>query len=110
MKIPALLLLTLAACGDAEPDVEAPVGVAVACATGGAERLAPDCTVRRASRDGRALLTISAPDGSFRRLEAGADGAGIDTADGAAHARTAAGQGDVAVEVDGDRYRLPAAR
>lgn len=105
------LLLPLAACGGAEPEAQAPTGARIACAVGEAGRLAPDCTAQRTTRDGRTRLTISDPDGGFRRLEAGADGAGIDAADGAARARTARElSGEIAVEVDGDRYRLPAER
>lgn len=115
-----VILLALGACDAAAPPAGAPVGVAVACAVGGATTFAPNCRVRRETRNGRALLTLVAPDGSFRRLEARGDGAGIDTADGAAHARTistgsgaaspgAASSGEIAIAVDGDRYRLPAA-
>lgn len=59
-------------------------------------------------RDGRAVLTLTRPDGGFWRLEANADGTGIAAADGAARVRVEAIAEKVAVEIDGDRYRLPA--
>lgn len=106
-------LFVLAACGRADPatDVErdVPVGVSIACAPHGAAAFANDCTVQRTTRDGRVVLTLIAPDGGFRRLEAGANGDGIDTADGAAGARVSvAASGEIAIQVDDDRYRLPA--
>lgn len=101
----------MSACGAAEPEPQAPVGARIACAVGGGARLAPDCAVTRTVRDGRTLVTISGPDGGFRRLEAGADGTGIDTADGAFHARAAREpSGEVALAIEDDRYRLPASR
>lgn len=103
------ILILLVACGRGAPLPEPPRGVAIACAPAGAEAFAGDCTVERTTRDGRVLLTLIAPNGSFRRLEASADGGGIDTADGASHARTGVGpDGAVAIQVDDDRYRLPA--
>lgn len=101
-------LILLVSCGRAEPVPEKPKGVAIACATGGSDTYAKACTVQRATRDGRALLTLNGPDGGFRRLEASTDGGSIDTADGASHARTGVGpNGEIAIQVEGDRYRLP---
>jgi hypothetical protein len=76
----------------------------IECAVGGAafERA---CT---AERDG-AILTISHPDGGFRRFEMTGDGRGVIAADGAERAEVAIiGEGRIEVSLGGDRYRLPA--
>lgn len=103
--VPVLLLL--ASC-DRPARPEAPTGARIACALDGAAALADVCTARRTVRDGRAVLTLTRPDGGFRRLEASADRTGIAAADGATRVRADAVAEEVTVEIDGNRYRLPA--
>lgn len=121
MRRPLILLplCLLAACGGAE---EAPEGNSaggagpvaegaerIECAVGGADALAPVCTIeRRASAEGL-TLTLRAPDGGFRRLLVTKDGRGVVAADGADPARvTPIAANRIDVEIAGDRYRLPA--
>lgn len=105
-----LLLFPLAACDGASVTPEAPAGVRVACALDGAQVFG-GCAVERASRGGETVLTLSAPDGGFRRLTVAADGGAIAAADGAEPARIAAGpSGEVEVTIASDRFRLPAAQ
>lgn len=117
---PLALLLILTACGDREPEGsstskggEGPAAAAateddrIHCAVGGAA-LARDCTVERSRGTDGTILTVRHPDGGFRRLLVGTDGA-ITAADGAeAAAVTPFDDGQVEVEIAGDRYRLPA--
>jgi len=101
-----LLLAALSAC-EGRDAAEAPAAaLAIPCTADGA---APArCGVSRASVDGSTILTITEPDGGFRRLAVGRDGA-IATADGAVAATVAsASDGTLEVAVEDDRYRLPA--
>ena len=80
----------------------------IACATGGASELAPVCTVERAVDNGALMLVIHHEDGSFRRLAVQSDGSGVAAADGADRAQITVYEGEIAVEIGGDRYILPA--
>lgn len=108
MRIIAAALL-LSACDRGAPRPEVPRSVALECAVDGEAAFAKDCTVRRASTNGGALLTITAPDGGFRRLEASADGMKVVVADGAEPAVTTRDAAGIEVRVADDRYRFPAA-
>lgn len=100
-----LLLAALSACGGQEPDRATPT-LPIGCAPNGGPPAR--CAVSRASIDGRTLLTVTEPDGGFRRFAVDGDGA-IRTADGAAPARVARGEGGtIEVMVEDDRYSLPA--
>ncbi|WP_070155454.1 hypothetical protein [Sphingobium phenoxybenzoativorans] len=99
-----LLLLLLSACqADGSGKAE---GEAIACAIGAGSEMAPVCAVERGHDEAGPLLTIRQPDGGFRRLRSVA---GVwDAADGAFAAVTAdAGNGQMEVAVEGDRYLLP---
>lgn len=108
--LPLLLLLT--ACdGERVSAPEAPRGAMIQCALDGADIFEPACTVARTARGTGVVLTLSGPDGRFRRMLATADGAGIVAADGAEPVIVADGPaGEIEVRIAGDRYRLPAAR
>lgn len=105
------VLLPLAACADGSaPDVRPPEGVRLACAVAGESVFTDRCTVSRSAGDGVELLTLSAPDGGFRRIAVEADGSTIRAADGAVPAVIGrAPGGEIEVGIASDRYRLPAA-
>lgn len=100
--------LSLAACSG--PDGAGGEGQEhIACAVDGAETLRPVCTVERAEGEAGTTLTIRHPGGGFRRLLVAANG--IVAADGAVPAAVSTlPNGDSEVAVDGDLYRIPAAR
>ena len=104
------LLLLLAACsGDAPVQAQAEQGAQrIECAIGPGAEFGPDCLVERAETDGAAVLTLRHPDGSFRRFEQLADGAGLAVYDGADTAEQDLVDGTLEVRVAGDRYRFPA--
>ena len=105
----ALVLgLALAACSRAP--AEAPVGEAIACALGGSSTFKPDCTAERSSAGGKQFIVLHNPDGGFHRLEVVEDGRGVIAADGAHEIASALAGNSLEVAIDGDRYRLSAAR
>lgn len=110
MRIVALLV-GLAACGrDAAPQVDAPKGAPMACSLAGAAEFRDECTVSRSMRGTEVILTIVAPNGSFRRV-AVADGAAVASADGAEPAVIGnTPEGATEFSIASDRYRLPSAR
>lgn len=96
-------LLLLAAC---ERDEPAPAPLAITCTPDGGA--SARCGLTCAEVDGRTMLTVTEPDGGFRRLAVSLDGASA-TADGAAPARVAPSpNGTLEVTVEGDRYSVPA--
>ena len=110
--VSAVCLLALAACaaggGDEALGDSAAEGETIACATGGAGELSPTCTVERAVENGALILVIHHEDGSFRRLAVQSDGSGVAAADGADRAQITVYDGEIAVEIGGDSYILPA--
>lgn len=111
---PAILL---AACGPApggEAEEHSATRTAAAdarieCAVSGSGRFERVCTVGQSAGDDGTILTLRAPDGSFRRLLVTGDGRGVIAADGAEPARvTPLGEDRIEVAVGDDRYRLPA--
>ena len=112
MRTSSLLLLALAACGEAKTDPVTPAPVLddsrVPCARGDAP-LARTCTVERERRDDGLVLTVRHGDGGFRRLLVTRDGRGVVAADGAEPARvTIVDPRTIEVALGDDRYRLPA--
>ncbi|AKQ42174.1 hypothetical protein CP97_09310 [Aurantiacibacter atlanticus] len=107
----ALLLVALwpalAACGAGNA---ASSGQYFDCALGGAVGFEPVCTSERAEMDGKRLLILRHPDGTFRRFELGVEGRGIITADGIEQAQVTSGSGLVEIRVGPDRYRVPVAQ
>ena len=80
----------------------------VECAIAGAD-FERTCTVERAAGAEGLVLTIRAPNGSFRRLLVTGDGRGLVAADGAMPAVvTPLGADLIEVKIAADRYRLPA--
>ena len=105
----ALVLgLALAACSRAP--AEAPPGEAIACALGGSSAFKADCSAERSSAGGKQFIVLHNPDGGFHRLEVVADGRGVVAADGAHEIASALAGNTLEVAIDGDRYRLSAAR
>jgi hypothetical protein len=114
MRIPLwLAFLGLAACGGAEEQettatASAPADDRVECALGGSSQFTGDCAIER-DPDNANSLTIRHPDGGFRKLLVTNDGRGVVAADGAAPATVQViADRRIEVELDGDRYRLPA--
>lgn len=110
------MILLLAACGRQNPEGDADARARAAdagqieCAAAGENRFRRDCTVER-SRDeaGALILTVSHPDGAFRRLRVVDDGRGVVAADGAEEAQVSLMEGGgIEVGLAGERYRLPA--
>ncbi|WP_238475417.1 hypothetical protein [Sphingomonas cavernae] len=106
----ACLLLT--ACGGqgAGEDAGAADAGRIECAAAGESAFRSDCTVERSKDDAGALiLTVSHPDGAFRRLRVVDDGRGVVAADGAEEAQVSViAGGGIEVSLAGERYRLPA--
>lgn len=106
-----LAALPLAGCGDPEPAQQAAAASEekVECAVSGADAFEPVCRVERATSGAGLVLTIRAPDGSFRRFLVTTDGRGVVAADGAQEAVVTPLDGSrIEVAVGTDRYRLPA--
>lgn len=107
-------MLLLAACGGEAPDEDARARAAdagrIECAAAGEARFRRDCTVERSKDEtGALILTVSHPDGAFRRLRVVDDGRGVVAADGAEEARVSLlDGGGIEVSLAGERYRLPA--
>lgn len=82
---------------------------AIPCARAGQEGLKRDCLVERTATQQGLVLTLRHPDGAFRRLLVTGDGRGVVAADGAVPAQVSVVRSDrIAVNIDGDRYELPA--
>lgn len=116
-----LLLLPLAACGEAKTDpaklarAEAQQARAaedngrILCARAGSTDFARVCTLDRVAGPEGLVLTVSHPDGGFHRLLVTKDGRGVVAADGAERAVVRViGREEIEVRLGGDRYRLPA--
>jgi len=106
------LLLLVAACSSA-PETggqgKQEAGERVSCATGGATGFSVECDVEQAASEQGTVLTLTAPDGGFRRLLIASDGRGVVAADGAEPAVvTPVDAHTIEVAIGGDRYRLPA--
>ena len=115
------LLAVLTACGSAETESEdgsagpaagsnaAEQASVIDCAVGEGSGMGPDCTVETSQVDGDTILTISNPDGGFRRFRILPDGAGLESLTGADEAEQTLDGDVLEIAVGGDRYRLPAA-
>ena len=81
----------------------------IECATDGSDRFEAVCTVERTVTEAGPVLTIRAPDGSFRRLLVTTDGRGVAAADGGEPAIVnPVGADRIEVRIGRDRYRLAA--
>ncbi len=116
-----LLAILLAGCGEKTVDhnvlaqveakqrSDAEDSGRIMCAQRGQGDFARVCTVERTATANGLVLTISHPDGAFRRFLVTRDGRGVVAADGAEKAVvTVLGEGGIEVALGGDRYRLPA--
>src|ERR1700741_4335120 len=90
----AAALLLLAACGSktaqerAEERARAADEGQIECAGMGEAGFRRDCTIERSEdENGALILTVSHPDGAFRRLRVSNDGRGVVAADGAEDAK-----------------------
>ena len=81
----------------------------VPCALAGSGPLEQSCGVARERTARGVLLTLTAPDGGFRRLLVTDDGRGVIPADGAEPATITLRAGNRAeIAIAGERYLLPA--
>ena len=81
----------------------------VPCALAGSGPLDQSCSVVRERAQRGVLLTLTAPDGGFRRWLVTNDGRGVVPADGAEPARVTLRDGNRAeIAIAGERYLLPA--
>ncbi|MDE2564028.1 MAG: hypothetical protein KGL48_17460 [Sphingomonadales bacterium] len=107
--IAAALILGLAACSRAS-DGPGKDARTIDCALGGSAQFEKHCWVETDSANGRKVLVVRAPDGSFRRFIAVDDGRGAVPADGSEDATAQwVGGGKLQVTVGSDRYLFPAA-
>jgi hypothetical protein len=110
------LTILLAACGGGEEEVReqayakaAEQADRIECVVGASDQFERNCTIERSAGENGLLLTVRAPDGSFRRLLVTGDGRGVVAADGAERAEVSViADSRIEVNVAGDRYRLPA--
>lgn len=110
MRILAAFLV-LAGC-EANPSQHEAAGEGgpLACALAGSDRFARTCRVARTALGEGSMLTLTAPDGGFRKVVVSADGGNIAVADGAEPALvTRTSDGGIEIAIGEDRYRLPAA-
>jgi hypothetical protein len=105
-----LACLALAACGGKPGNADGAGVEKLMCAVDGQGEFAAICTAEQnRGAGGKGFLTVSKPDGSFRRLLVTDDGRSVIAADGAeAAAVVSLGDGLIEVTIGGDRYRLPA--
>ncbi len=81
----------------------------VPCAPVGSASLDQSCGLVRERTQRGVLLTLTAPDGGFRRLLVTNDGRGVVPADGAEPVTVTLRDGDRAeIAIAGERYLLPA--
>jgi len=119
--IASLTLALLAGCGEktdqsklAQAESDARAGAAnegrIDCIPAGETALRRICGIERSrDADGSLVLTISHPDGSFRRLMIATDGRGVIAADGAEEAIVKVlNDQEIEVALGGNLYRLPA--
>ncbi len=102
-------MLCLAGCssGDGQPQADAGAE-RIECALGGAEQFAQSCLVERVAVEGKGIVVVRHPDGSFRRFELVSDGRGLTSADGADELTTELKGQMLGVTVGADRYLFPA--
>lgn len=106
-----IALLAVSACGRG---VEAQNATAesdgrIDCRIGGDTQFIRACSVERTRGADGILLTVTKPDGGFRRLMQTRDGRGVIAADGAEQAEIRiAGDNLIEVTIAGDSFRLPA--
>lgn len=119
----AAFMLLLAGCGGGDTADQSTLATAEAdarskaaddgrvdCMPAGETEFHRACLIERSqSPEGAQLLTISHPDGGFRRLMIATDGRGVVAADGAEQAVvTTLSPREIEVSLGGNRYRLPA--
>ncbi|MEO1044970.1 MAG: hypothetical protein AAFX04_05985 [Pseudomonadota bacterium] len=81
----------------------------LSCALGGVEEFTRSCDIERLSNDEGKQMIFRHPDGGFRRFLVVTDGRALVAADGADDAIvTIIGENRIEVQVENDRYQLPA--
>lgn len=106
-----LAILAVSACGrSAEPqNATVEEDGKIDCRIGADTQFFRACSVERTSGPDGTLLTVTKPDGGFRRLTQTRDGRGVIAADGAEQAEIRiAGDNLIEVTIAGDSFRLPA--
>ena len=106
-----IALLAVTACGrSAETrNATATDDGKIDCRIGGDTKFIRNCRVERTPGTDGVLLTVTKPDGGFRRLTQTRDGRGVIAADGAEQAEVRiAGDNLIEVTIAGDSFRLPA--
>ncbi|MEM1131739.1 MAG: hypothetical protein AAGH53_02255 [Pseudomonadota bacterium] len=102
----------MAGCSDPEEEAAQLVNRddgTLACALAGAEDFTRNCDVERVSNDDGNQMIFRHPDGGFRRFDVVTDGRALVSADGADEAKvTIVNDGLIEVQVEDDRYQLPA--
>lgn len=105
------LILLAAACGRSTEtqNATAESDGRIDCRIGGDTQFIRSCSVERTRGADGTLLTVTKPDGGFRRLTQTRDGRGVIAADGAEQAEIRiAGDDLIEVTIAGDSFRLPA--
>ncbi|WOE73970.1 hypothetical protein [Alterisphingorhabdus coralli] len=114
IKFSVLLLSCVLVAGCSDPEEEAAELInrddgTLACALAGAEDFTRNCDVERVSNDDGNQMIFRHPDGGFRRFDVVTDGRALVSADGADEAKvTIVEDGLIEVQVEDDRYQLPA--
>lgn len=81
----------------------------IPCMIDGETQFEPRCSLRQSSGDDGSILTLSNPNGGFRRLLIAGDGRGVVAADGAEPAIVRPlGKKTIEVMIGNDRYHIPA--
>lgn len=105
------LCLVLAACGGTTEQKSATIedDGKIDCRVGADTQFTRFCSLERTKTEQGTLITVSKPDGGFRRLLTTRDGRGVVAADGAEQAEvTIVGDNLIEVAIAGDSFRLPA--
>ena len=103
--------LLLSACGSGGGDpspVPQEQRMAIGCALAGSQAFEDKCSLAREDRADGILLTLSGPEGGFRRLIVSPDGREVRAADGALQPSTTRRGDRMEIALGDDRYLLPA--
>lgn len=102
------LAFVLSGCDAAGDPPADPVSM-IDCALDDAIEFTGNCSVETSQSDNGLEITVRHSDGGIRRFAVRADRTGFDTADGVFEATNRVAGDKLEVQVEGDRYRFPAA-